>query len=83
MNTTMNYDYTYFIFILLKLYLEGIEQAIYDYDYEALEDIWLKAGEIEPEDATFTTDEGYGSRSINIFLRNRNKNKDFLLLFYN
>ena len=40
----------------------GIEQAIYDYDYEALEDIWLKAGEMEPSDATFTTDEGYGSR---------------------
>jgi hypothetical protein len=39
----------------------GIEQAIYDYDYEALEDIWLKAGEMEPQDATFTTDDGYGS----------------------
>ena len=24
--------------------VEGLEESIYDYDYEALEDIWLKAG---------------------------------------
>jgi len=37
----------------------GVEQAIYDYDYEALEDIWLKAGELAPEDTAFTPDQGY------------------------
>ena len=51
-----------FLILYLILFYLGIEQAIYDYDYEALEDIWLKAGEMEPSDATFTTDEGYGSR---------------------
>ena len=40
----------------------GLEQTIYDYDYEALEDIWLKAGEMEPDDVTYTPDEGYGVR---------------------
>lgn len=43
-------------------FFSGIEQAIYDYDYEALEDIWLKAGEMEPEDATYAPDVGYQTR---------------------
>ena len=41
------------------IFVVGPEQEIYDYDYEALEDIWLKAGEIEAAQAAHP-DEGYG-----------------------
>ena len=41
------------------IFVVGPEQEIYDYDSEALEDIWLKAGEIEAAQAAHP-DEGYG-----------------------
>ena len=42
----------------------GREDDIDDYDFEALEDIWLKAGEIEPSEATFA-DDSYGGMATN------------------
>ena len=45
--------------LLPYLYCAGPEQEINDYDYETLEDIWLKSGDIDAAESAHP-DESHG-----------------------